>query len=150
MSELSKEQLETIWRVLYPDKDPYKHDTAGDTFWDGWNTLCKKCKGVMHKGDPKNANAILDKTELAKKPCPIPDKLTKSLAEVAEDIQEWFRKNADDGSWMDEMTTIWQATELVHGELRGSPIDEWLLYYATPLDKITAFCKIHETKEGGD
>lgn len=74
---LSKEQIETIWRVLYPDKDPYKHKTIS---FGHFEYKCEKC----------NAEPIDVQPYAYKGPCPIPDKLPKSLAEVAEDIENSF------------------------------------------------------------
>ena len=139
MSELSKEQLETIWRVLYPEHNPNIHKMCGIN--DPQNSLyykCRKC-GIDKMGIPLTQR-------IQTEPCPIPDKLPKSLAEVAEDIRVWMA----DQCW-EVQYKYFDAVESGIKDVRGNrSLDGYVLFYATPLDKITAFCNIHDTKEDGE
>ena len=146
---LPQDITESLWKHLGGVAE-YLHATRNS--WHYKRTIngiprdyyyCDKCRKwvVIYDWIPGGFGA----TEHRKNdnPCPIPDQYPGSHADIAEKIRLYLKRDdvIFDTRYYSALSKEFQSWKGGHG-LKSLPFWEWLLYEATPLDKITAF---HET-----
>ena len=122
-------QERTLWLKL-DGVTEFKHDNRNTP------DFCIKCNQTLK-------DSKWELTYHGERTCPIPDEYPGSDSEIAEKIRLLMSDKC-----FNDQTGYYNAVESIIHDKRGArSVDGYILFYATPTDKITAFTSMFKEKE---